>query len=1410
MHKKIKFDSMKSLATLMVTLLVSYSIQASEWVNLYSNDSFGNHVSVDFNFYSNELKFTYDKPKVLNKKEVFVFPASTPENVAKILTQLSGDMKNKWSLRAGVQKSVLSRIEQIKYLNPKSEKLIHFNLNGRAPASSEPSFLRSVPVFSIRLETTGSLFQMRAVLGEGSEIQKYSLVSEDKDMSTFDVVKKGEFIALAEKESEKILFFFRIIDHGENEKDVIFYNRLSGIHLEDYSRERYSLRKKESEWTVQRYSESDHEFVDFTEEVVLTLKSVDHEPVVRVEGSDKFFPSFTEEEIGKLLESILKIKNNQAAIVLFQNEYHNCMIENYQTNLVNGRNPDQDELMEACKKVGILHVDHLSLIESSKKSLEDKDMKEDQIEQAMVGTHLEYLSCLVEKQIMVKSEFHSEIRIENLMSSEVTSRFLEIALDCKQSGVARTHVEEINRSQHGEVAIASGEVPKRDFIHEARQITEESYKQCRKKVGRRFSDFCKDYSDMVKSTVLFEQAHLSLLGQTGLGVFKKCVADVQSSALDLFKKGNSHEKVLSQSNKGQVQCAANALKARIEEEGISGIEAFLSKIHFIKSLGIRVSSSVLNDIKSSVLQCLGEKSVESLSLSDLLARHDENLEYCRVSGIKGQIPLLYKFVANIRTGKYTDDREITEYLEGRLSRNIRRQIEELNTIDEINNIIAKDSIFSFAMIISKVVMSDMTSTFDFNAEFNVELHQFKLDSFEALEKKINILIGNNDGSSMRSGLLEYFKKGFESNGEWGVEVYSNEFILNYFKERSLYHLYQLSFGIIKDPEITKSLVEGVNSDYIECLKDYSPNDRQKDFLPTQKKCEKVKAGGMIFRLAKDRFEIQVANHYPKNSVQAAKILNPIHYMNQCITQIDKHNGMTLAEYKRFTKACTDIAEIDIAHNINLNLIESYKPVIRGENIRRPRQIDFACQKDIIYKIHRKVENSVLTDQAFRDAHVLNGKYVRPISDLILSKIRSGKGDGSLLQYLDEENHFDYDYKEWDNKNIKNLLATIAVDDQLNSTHISELTEECLKKVKDELYLNFKDYIISVVPAAINNSTTNSAGETNREVLEKIIDLEVIDLIIKFKSLRGNDEGILNSSTSPLDRVVTPVMGIEALANMVSVVGSYISKGFVFDPDRMKTELVVFKAEFKNALHWLNNTTETVRVRDLERFFVDSKVADHLALAEISENVFKQFMNFITEMERDDFEDFRKRTSNRSYGQLSQTQKNDYHSLRNKYRKLKVLVKQMTSSYDFRRIMRTGSRRGEKLLEYIKTNYLLVKVLGDQVTATVKRKISFDVARLVVEDNTEGGFAEQFVKNVAQHSLNVQSNNKWSITKWLFYDKGDFDWSALRRTTAGRKALTYYCEYILLPKMLNARLSRTVMRQRTENFESLIREAQGQN
>ncbi|MCO4792068.1 MAG: hypothetical protein KC493_00030 [Bacteriovoracaceae bacterium] len=1388
-----------------------FSSEKTKWLNLYANSSFGNQVLLDLDPSTKKIRFTFDKPKINNKKEVFVLDADTPENVSKSIVKLSDKMKNSWGLRSGVQESIVKKLSELIYLNTKTGKVLHFGVSGRSPASRAPAYSRSVGLFNIRLSSSNHLFQMRAVLDESSNIERFSLVSEEQDMSKFEVTRKGESIALVSKKDQKVLFFFRINEHGDDLNEVVFYNKLQGFELEQFTRNRYSLKRNDSEWLVQRYSESDHEFIDFTEEVVLTNKSVGHEPVVRVQGSDKYFPSFSEEEISNLISKVLLISSSETLESEFQSTYHNCMIEKYQVALSSKKSPDESELLEGCKKVALLHVEYKDLLEKSKLQLSESEISTEDLEKAMLATHLEFKSCLVEKDIMIKDDFHSEINFIEISSREGGLTFLENLVDCKQTAKGRSYVEEMQRSVEGEANLtAVGTTSQTDYIMGAKQLSEASYKKCTDKIGARYADFCKDYSELVSSSSLFEKSHLSLLKGSRKKTFRDCIALVQKSALTNFKSGQSHEKVLSESHKSQVACAAIALQQQVEDEGISGIETFLSRIDFIKGLGIRVSSSVLSEVKQSVRTCLIQKSNESITLSDLLSRHDQNLEACRISSVKDKLPLFYKFVTNIRINKFTNDKEITEYLEGRITRNLKRQIRDLVTVADINSTIAKDSIFSFSMIISKIITENLKSTFSLDVEDN-QVYQFNVDSFDALESKVNVLIGNNSGSSLRTALVKYFGTAFEKNGEWGVEIYSNELMVNYHNERASYELTQKVMKSIKDIEILKVMVTSIQKEYAECLTKYSPNDKNTTFLAELNKCDKKKEGGLIFSLAKDLFEVQVASHYPKNSVQASKILNPIHYLNECIKRVDEFEGMGIDEFRKFAVACTDIAQIDIAHNINLNLIESYKPVIRGQNIRKPNQIDYSCQKDIILNIHNKVgSNSDLTLEAFKAEHKLNGKMVRPIYELIMTKIRAGKGDGSLLMYLDESNQFDYDFKYWDNKNIKNLLSTLAKNDSVGGDHIKELTDICLKSVKDELYLKFKDYIISVIPAAFDGSQINRAGESNIEVIDKIVDLEMIDLIIKFKSLKGDEDGVLNSTASPLDKVITPAMGIQVLSNMIAVVGSYISKGFVFDPDRMKTELVVFKAEFKNALHWINTTTDVVRVRDLERFFIESKVADHLALAEVSENVYRQFMNFITEMEREDFESFKRRTGNRSYGSLSTAQRNDYRSLGEKYRKLKSLVRKMTSSYDFRRIMRTGSRRGEQVLDFIKENYLLVRVLGDNVSSTTKRKIGFDVARLIVRDNTEGGFAEQFVKNIAQHSLNVQSNNKWSITKWLFYDKGDFNWSHLRRTTAGRKALTYYCEYILLPKMLNAKLSKTVMRQRTEHFSELLKEAQGQN
>lgn len=739
-----------------------------DWVTLYSSTSLGNHVQLDFNSGKDKIRFIFDKPKFEGKKEVLVFPAAFPEEVERAGKIIEKRMVGDWSLRSSVQQKIRKNISEIQYLNAKSNKIIHFGKTGRSPANSrKPAFSRSIALFNIRLSSSEQIFQLRALIDENSNIEKYSLVNIDGDMEKYRVTRKGENVALVSKAEGKVLFFFKIEEHSSKMGEVIFYNKLEGLQIEDFSRQHYSLKKENGEWLVLQYSMSEHELVDFTEEVVLTNNSVGHEPVVRVDGSNKFFTSFTYEEIQSLLEDILKIRSDEKIIGIFQQQYHNCMLEKYQVANSIDKSLDQETTMEGCKKVAVLHVEHHNLLGAIKKLLTESGVVGANLQTSLRATHLEFSSCLVKEKILIKSDFHSEIAFSNISSGDQRATFLNQIAGCREAAVAQGHVEEINHGvQKGAVLISERSSAQQDIRTLARRYSEKGYKQCSETVGVRYADFCHDFSDLIRGSALFQTTHFSELKQVEAHKFASCISSIQQAALKNFKSGHSHEKVLKESHIGQVKCAVEALTAKVENEGISDIENFLNRIEFIRKLGIRVSSSLLGEVKTEVLSCLHEKSFESLSLNDLLAKHDQNLEFCRVKGVKDKLPLLYQFVTNIRVGQYSDNREIREYLEGRISRNIKRQIRDLMTVDDINKVIAEDSIFSFAMIISKIVMEDLKTTFNLEVEDNL-IYQFNVDSFDALEKKVNILVGNNSGRSMRPAYWNTLRKDFKikRNGE---------------------------------------------------------------------------------------------------------------------------------------------------------------------------------------------------------------------------------------------------------------------------------------------------------------------------------------------------------------------------------------------------------------------------------------------------------------------------------------------------------------------------------------------------------------------------------------------------------------------------------------------------------------------
>jgi hypothetical protein len=103
-----------------------------------------------------------------------------------------------------------------------------------------------------------------------------------------------------------------------------------------------------------------------------------------------------------------------------------------------------------------------------------------------------------------------------------------------------------------------------------------------------------------------------------------------------------------------------------------------------------------------------------------------------------------------------------------------------------------------------------------------------------------------------------------------------------------------------------------------------------------------------------------------------------------------------------------------------------------------------------------------------------------------------------------------------------------------------------------------------------------------------------------------------------------------------------------------------------------------------------------------------------------------------------------------------------------------------------------------------------MGELIIEDRTPGGFAERFVGEMAQSHLDQRKDNKWGLTKFVFYEDEDFDWDELRKTSSGRKALNYYTRYILLPKVMGREVSGYLEKLRRSEFERYLARAQEEN
>ncbi len=537
-----------------------------------------------------------------------------------------------------------------------------------------------------------------------------------------------------------------------------------------------------------------------------------------------------------------------------------------------------------------------------------------------------------------------------------------------------------------------------------------------------------------------------------------------------------------------------------------------------------------------------------------------------------------------------------------------------------------------------------------------------------------------------------------------------------------------------------------------------------NFSEEMKGCSQNSAANLILERSRVEFEKEVSSHFLVESDRSNEILSVLTELKSCLQQYTSRDYYSHGKYEVLMKGCQTYAHLQLRQNISREKLKSYRPIVNDQ-----WDVFDQCGQNVVANIDHKV--STLPSEYRLDE-------VSSISN---------------TEYKDQY-----------------LLA-------LSMKHESLLSEmkNCEEKLDQSIVLGVKNYFIEKVPSLSGLADS----EKDKSVLANFFDEELISQILKFHKINDAKEkgaGIDLGALVSEERVVTSEFGVSSLTNFLDTLGSFFNKGFIYDEAGMRTEVVVFKSELKDFLRWYNSNPNKVTVREAKDFFGQSQLGEHLALAVVSEQVYTKFTGGINEMRGEEVREFFSKTSCKTYWSCFEKEKGNeklrerYDSMMAKYDNLLDLTKTMTSSYDFRRIIRPDTTAGEKVIEKAHDAVLAPAVLGVQASAGAQQELMDSLGEAILADNTDGGFSERFVEEVVSHSLKEEESSKSTIGKWLFYDQGDFEWDSLRKTKSGQEALNYYARFIMLPRMLGQRQKRYMRNLRQTQFEKLMRQAQSEN
>lgn len=545
-----------------------------------------------------------------------------------------------------------------------------------------------------------------------------------------------------------------------------------------------------------------------------------------------------------------------------------------------------------------------------------------------------------------------------------------------------------------------------------------------------------------------------------------------------------------------------------------------------------------------------------------------------------------------------------------------------------------------------------------------------------------------------------------------------------------------------------------------CMKKYSATNSEHQLSSFFKQCENESLREMFFLSSKKEFSNIISSYFPLTSNEGNQLFSVVNEYEECSKNFSNDSSMLSNELS----TCFDLHKLKLYKALSELHVQKSRSLFSKSKQAKLEELSTECYESFPFHLVRESRNSV----------------------------------GVELE-IDQVDSF-YEAKD---EELTKLIRTLNSSDSFNSDYIGNYIKKCEQYLEDALYREISSFALTHVKESIGGDI-----EVDPNILRRLFDEELIREIVKLQKRSGSSGE--HFSQNPLKAPITTQSSLNTLMNLIKLMSTHVGKGFVFDKDLMNTELIVFRSELKRALKWINAQERDVSIDELKDFFIDSKLADVLAYSVVSEQVSERFSEFIHKQEYLQKRKLMKKFKAYDFSKFSNDQKVEWNRMLSKYKTMKSVSKKMTSSYDFRRMFREGSESSRLKMDKIKVDYLLPLVTTGKTSKASEDEVIGVIADLILKDNANGGFAEEFTSASATEFLKNDKDNHWAITKWLFYDDGDFDWKSIKSTKSGGKAIDYYAKYILLPKVLKQRVSNFSKNYRANHFKKLLADAQSEN